>query len=364
MKWHRSRSMWLIALAALAAVFVAVLLQDGARSTEPLDPDNPGATGLRALARVLAETHEVDTARDADALADTGPDAGTTVVVVRPDQLGPSTVDRLRADAGDARVVLLDPDQHSLGLFHLDANTLPVSSTTVTADCDDARWDGLDLEVDSATAFPAYGCFAGPQGRHLLVERPDGLVLFGAATALTNDQILAEDNAAVGLRLLGQGDRVVFYVPDPADLTATDATAASALLPEWIVPALVLALFVLVALMLLRGRRFGALAVEPLPVRVRASETILSRGRLYQRARDREHAARSLRSAALRAVRRDLGLGTTGVDEAVHAVAARTGRPYEQVHALLVAERPTATDSELTHLAGALAALEKEVRTP
>ncbi len=38
-------------------------------------------------------------------------------------------------------------------------------------------------------------------------------MLFGADQALTNDQILRADNAAVALRLLGQDDRLVWYVP-------------------------------------------------------------------------------------------------------------------------------------------------------
>ncbi|MGN0065503.1 MAG: DUF4350 domain-containing protein [Nocardioides sp.] len=359
-----SRSVWLLSLAAVLAVAVAVLLQDPARSTAPLDPDNPGGTGLRALARVLDQTHDVTTARTADSLAETDPDAGTVVVVVQPDQLGPSTVQRLRDDAGDATVVLLDPGQRALGLFHLDTDTLSVGGETLESGCASERWGGLELEVATGTAFPADGCFEGNEGRHVLVERPDGLVLFGAATALSNDQILAAENAAVGLRLLGQGDRVVFYVPDLADLTAEDAASAGPLLPEWIVPGLLLLFFAGMALVLWRGRRFGALAVEPLPVRVRATEAVQSRGRLYQRANDRAHAAQALRGAAVRSARRALGLGRAEPEEVTHAVAARTGRSYEDVHALLVGATPPATDAELTHLAGALAALEKEVRTP
>ena len=47
----------------------------------------------------------------------------------------------------------------------------------------------------------------------LLAEPRPGLVLLGAGEALSNDQVLRADNAAVGLRLLGQSDRLVWYVP-------------------------------------------------------------------------------------------------------------------------------------------------------
>ena len=65
------------------------------------------------------------------------------------------------------------------------------------------------------------------------------------------------------------------------------------------------------ALLVWRSRRLGALASEPLPVVVKAIETTRSRGRLYRKAGDRDHAAGALRAAArVRAAER-LGLGTS-----------------------------------------------------
>lgn len=357
------RSGWLIALGVVAMLAVAILLQDGARSTTPLDPDNPGGTGLRALSRVLEDTHQVEIARDAQALAAAEPDADTVVVVTHPDQLGSSTVRRLRADAAQATVLLLDPGTHALDLFGLDPDFVPAASRTLSPRCDDPRFDGIDLAVDWATFHPGAGCFTDGQGRSVLVAQ-EGVVVFGAATALTNDQILTADNAALGLRLLGSGDRVLWYVPSAADLSADDAIAPRSLVPPWAAPTLVLAAAALLAVMVWRGRRFGPLAVEPLPVRVRASETTVSRGRLYQRARDRGHAAQVLREATLESARRHLGLGPSTDSETVRAIAARTSRTPDEVGALLSASTTPATDSDLTTLAAALAALEKEIRTP
>ena len=47
-------------------------------------------------------------------------------------------------------------------------------------------------------------------------------MLFGAGEALTNDQVLRADNAAVALRLLGQDDDLVWYVPTYDDLAGDD----------------------------------------------------------------------------------------------------------------------------------------------
>ena len=71
--WWRSRSTWLLVVFAVLAVGVAVVLQDTSRTTAPLDPDNPGSQGTRALSRVAADAVEVATARSADALASLGP---------------------------------------------------------------------------------------------------------------------------------------------------------------------------------------------------------------------------------------------------------------------------------------------------
>ena len=56
-----------------------------------------------------------------------------------------------------------------------------------------------------------------------------------------------------------------------------------------------------------RGRRFGPLAVEPLPVVVRASEATRGRARLYRRARAYGRATAALRAASARAHRLPAG---------------------------------------------------------
>ncbi len=120
-----------------------------------------------------------------------------------------------------------------------------------------------------------------------------------------------------------------------------------------------------VALLLWRARRLGPLVTEPLPVTVKAIETTRSRGRLYRKSGDRPHAARALRRAARSALAERLHLpSTVPLDALVRDVARRTGRPVEQVAALLHPDAAEpATDHDLITLANDLAALEREVRT-
>ncbi len=76
-----------------------------------------------------------------------------------------------------------------------------------------------------------------------------------------------------------------------------------------------------------RMRRFGPLVFEPLPVVVRASETVEGHGRLYRSRRARDRAAAALRAAALARITARLGLPQTAPPEAVcRELARRTGR--------------------------------------
>ena len=231
------------------------------------------------------------------------------------------------------------------------------------AGCDDPLLDGLTLEVDSTSVYPGDGCFDGTGGA-VVVRPSEDTLLLGADQALTNDQVLRADNAAVALRLLGQSPRLVWYVPDSADLLGEDGVGLRTLLPRWIQPGLVLGLLALVLLVVWRGRRFGALATEPLPVVVRAAETTRSLGRLYRRSGDRQHAAESLRRAARARLAERLRLGTTTpADVVVREVARRTDRREDALAALLGPDGDVpSSDRALITLAEDLAELDREVR--
>ena len=363
---RRHRSTLVILVGLVVAVGVAVWLGTGTQTATPMDPDNPGPGGARALARVLGdEGVEVVAARGADELESVQVDERTSVVVVLPEYLGSSTIDRLLAHDADAHSVIVV----GAGPGVADAFGAPGGGAEVAlaggraAGCDDPRFVGLTLEVDRALLYPDGSCFAGKNGA-VVAEPDEGLTLFGADEALTNDQVLRADNAAVAMRLLGQDDRLVWYVPSIDDLVGGDGVSLESLLPRWVRPGLALGLVVLVALVLWRARRLGPLATEPLPVVVRAVETTRSLGRLYRRSGDRAHAASSLRRAARTRLAERLRLGSSAAPDAVvREVARRTGRSQDEVAALLglVGDVPS-SDRDLITLAKDLAALDREVR--
>jgi hypothetical protein len=350
-----------VTLGLVVAVAVVVLLGGGARTGTPLDPDNPGPDGAQAVARVLEEQGvDLTVARDAEALEATGV-ADTTVVVTSTELLGESTTDRLLAHTRGAPLVLVDPAPGLVDLIGpFEAPSRATQDGGWEAECSDPLFADLTVEVDRALAYPADGCFRDEKGS--LVVRSGDVTLFGVSEALTNDQVLRADNAAAAVRLLGQHDKLVWYIPTIDDLPAGDGVSLETLLPRWIGPGLWLGALAAVALVIWRARRLGPLATEPLPVVVKAIETTQARGRLYRKARDRPHAAEALRQATrTRAATR---LGLTGPTDPllVSEVARHTGRDPAEVAALLGPGMPPGADEDLIMLARGLAELDREVR--
>jgi uncharacterized protein DUF4350 len=363
---RRHLSTLLIGFALVAAMAVVIVFGAGTRTSTPMDPDNAGPDGTRALARVLGdEGVDVAVARGADELEDLDVNGSTSVVVVLPEYLGGSTIDRLRSHTTAAHeVIVVGAGPGAADAFgSVGGGTALQLNGGRAAGCDDPRFADLTLEVDLTSLYPDGDCFAGKSGS-VVAEPADRLLLFGADQALTNDQILRADNAAVALRLLGQEPRLVWYVPSIDDLTGDDGVSLQSLLPRAVRPGLAVLAVAMVTVILWRARRLGPLATEPLPVVVRAVETTRSLGRLYRRSGDRGHAAESLRRAARARLAERLRLGSTIAPEVLaREVARRTGRTEEEV--VRVVGPPgdvPSSDRDLITLAAQLAELDREVR--
>ncbi|MEO6116297.1 MAG: hypothetical protein ABIP33_07930, partial [Pseudolysinimonas sp.] len=177
-----------------------------------------------------------------------------------------------------------------------------------------------------------------------------------------NGTIATKGNAALALNLLGAHHTLIWYISTYADLQQQGpAQTLGDLTPGWVTPLLLLLSLVGVAAAVWRGRRFGPIVVENLPVVVRASETMEGRARLYSRARARLRALDSLRIGTVERLARAVGLPRTAtVGEVADAVAALTGRDRAEVANLLLDAVPGG-DSELVRLSDDLLTLEAEV---
>jgi hypothetical protein len=121
---------------------------------------------------------------------------------------------------------------------------------------------------------------------------------------------------------------------------------------------MLLLLVVAFAAAIWRGRRFGPLVVEKLPVVVRAGETMEGRARLYQRSSSRLRAIDGLRIGAVTRLAAHAGLPrTASVTDVVDTVAALTGRDRSNVRGILLDAVPH-SDADLVWLSDQLLDLE------
>jgi hypothetical protein len=102
------------------------------------------------------------------------------------------------------------------------------------------------------------------------------------------------------------------------------------------------------------ARRLGAPVTEPLPVRVRAAETVRGLGGLYRRARARDASLATVQGAAVRRLAGHFGLPPdSSTAEVAERVAAYTGQPVDEVRAVLGAAAGN-TDRDLASAATAV----------
>jgi hypothetical protein len=361
----------LVVLLAVVVVAVLALVSNRYSSAHgTMDPQSYDPVGGRALATLLND-------RGVPVTRLTGVDqvlskatSGSTVVVAEP--VAEPDLSPLRRLPAGVTVVLIAPDQGSLaalqpGLQALQARA--VQATNVGCAQPDAVLAGVAYTGGEGYARqpldPVRGqaCYDGT----LYVQAAAGQVGFvdiGSADTLSNADLGKEGNAALGLGLLGHGHDVLWLVPGPVHRQPSTGgtTPLTRLLPGRLGWAVLQSVIAVALLMLWRARRLGRVVPEPLPVVVRASETIEGQGRLYRAARARSRAAAALRAAAVSRMAPRLGVRRDDDTVAlVTAVAGRTGRTPTDVAALLYGAPPE-NDRALVALADRLDALEAEVR--
>ena len=377
LRWRRGRWPLLVAgVVLLVALLLALLVPR--TSQGDLDPHSATQDGSRAVAQILGRqgvqlslvTHSGDLAARAD--------AGTTLVVVHPELLGPDQLDRVADAGGD--VVLVEPDYlalQRLARFATVAGTVaprdgagPACADPDAAAAGTVRAGGHLYRPDTVRTEGTVACYPQPgeSGVAGLIRRRTGgrtLTLLGQADVLRNGHLGEQGNAALALRLLGARDRLVWYLPDPLELSAGEQPPTVAdLTPPWVRWATLQLLIALVVAMLWRARRLGKLVREPLPIVVRAAETQEGRARRYRQAGARDLAAATLRTATARRLAARLDVPPDAGPPTLAALAAQViDRPVEQVQALLLGPAPR-DDAALVRLADQLDLLERDVSDP
>jgi hypothetical protein len=365
------RALFWVALVVLLLVFVGITFAITGTTEDKgrLSATNPHANGAEALISVLRGDGVAVTTPTtiAGAERDAASRASTTLVIYDQDFIL-SRSQFTRLERVSKNVILIEPDSAALSVFApgiLQAGAL--ASGVQSANCDLAAAktarsvSGLarGYRID-ASAVDATGCF-GTGGVYALVHtgEDESVTVLGATTPLTNGSIEQRGNAALALGLAGKTANVVWYLPSFADANVVqDGILPN---PPWVLLAIILAGVVLVAAGIWRGRRFGPVVVERMPVFVRSSETMEGRARLYQRSSARTHALDALRIGAIGRMSTRCGLpSNAALDDVIAAIVRATGRPLPAVTTLLVDTLP-ASDAELIRLSDALALLEADV---
>lgn len=368
---------WIVLAAIAAAIALFGILLTGGHNGAgtPVDAANPAPAGAEAVAQVLHDrgvtVHSVTTlaaARDA-----AGDDA--TVLVYDPEGNLPAR--GYRGLAGDGRtLVVVEPGFSALQAIAPDVTAAGAPRGVAEAGCGvraAERAERIDPRSTPNTeehlhpgTFRVTGdgvaCFTSGDGRASLVRTTfddSTLYLLGSAAVLTNDGVDREGNAALALNLLGGHRTLVWYLPSIGDRPVTGPPDIAALTPGWVTPVMLLLAVVFIAAAIWRGRRFGPLVVENLPVVVRAGETREGRARLYQRSSARLRAADALRVGTVGRLSTIVGLpATAATPEVADAVAALLRADRSRVRDVLV-DRVPATDRDLLTLSDELTELER-----
>jgi hypothetical protein len=405
--WRR----WRVPLAIVALILlggtVIALLQPGVVVTGYLDPAGTGTTGAHAITDILSDRGDTVIRAITPAAAEaaargpatgrtaTGGTGGVTLVVTSPSLLTAAQLDGLARVPADR--VLIGPDRAALSALAPRVELLgaapvqalpPGCGLTAARLAGNADLGGLQLAVHPAPqpeppqpkarrarhgeATQAALCYPTAGSASLVRYTAAGRVVtvLGSGNALTNGSLAHLGNAALALNLLGSHARIIWLVPGPGlpgglPGGGAPANGQQSLLHLIPLPAYLVTIQLGIAVLLAaawRARRLGPLVPEPLPVVVRASETVEGHAGLYRSRRARGRAATALRAAMLTRTLPALGLAPhTGPSEVAAAFSARSGSGQTRIEAMLFGPVP-GDDAALVALAHDLDALEREVR--
>lgn len=355
-----------VAALVLGGVFVAIQVsvrmpdQRGA-----LDPESVGDSGSMAIAQILEDQGVEISVFRSRAEARAALDDETTLVMANPYTLSDDGITELIEPAD--RVVFLSSSTHLLNLLHMGDNAA-ADSSPVEANCDAPEFADVGTIRPDRLFAPGdgvEGCFGTDDAAAVLIDDSDGRthVVVEGARLFSNAYLADDGNAALALALLGQTDRIAWYVPSfgDTDIEGDMPDTLGSLTPGWVTPAILLLMTAGVAAALWRGQRFGPLVAETLPVTVRASETMHGRARLTAKAGDAAHAAEAIREGSRRRLARRLGLAVNSTsDQIADAAADRLRIPRGSLQELLEGTPPVG-DPALIELARRLQELESAV---
>jgi hypothetical protein len=332
---------WIVVAVGIALA-VAIAGGGGNDTGRAYDPTSTSASGTKALVDTLRRL-DVDVGVDAGA-----PTARTTALLVLVDGMSDAQRDAISSWVDQGGTLVVADRDSPLNPFRAARPTfLGFVRRDLARHCSVPALEQVGHVVIPKAALlrvrpPATGCFtSGEDG--WLVTQPQGrgnLVALGGADAFTNSSLGDGDNGLLAVTLLAPTRSAhVQVLPLPAPgggrKTLADLISANVKL------ALLQLGVAFVVYALWRARRLGRPVPELQPVEIPGSELVAAVGRLFQRAHSRAHAADLVRDGARRSLAQRMGLAPDApVTEVAEAVALRTGRSPDDVHAVLAGPEP------------------------
>lgn len=278
---------WLVGLALMVILAISVAVTSRPTDYRNLSIDNLTDSGTHAMAQILRDQGVAVTQFDTLARVSIAHPSSTTLVIAGADILTDAQIDSVLAYAGDvvfigASDALVKAVDDGLAVSN---DFLPETVDAACADPDATAAERMRVEftgLQRVGETDAQLCFANRSEVFGMAVVPNA---HGSRTIMTNpavyrnDALLTDGNAALALRTAGHHEHLVWYLADYYDATLLSGPGgpssvninADVLPPGFGTALYALGLTALVAA-LWKGRRFGPLAVEPLPVVVRASE--------------------------------------------------------------------------------------------
>lgn len=362
---------WVIAGVALLVIALIIMMSAGAGqyAGPELSPRDPGPRGAKAIAEVLRNHGVTVTATDGmvqSRSAVTDP-SHTTIFVVDANGYLTSTALIELADLS-SHLIIMSPNFDQLDVLAPELALAGRVKGTVNAGCSlpfaqraeymDGTGPGYRVTSSSVDATTCFG--SGDNVYSVIEVRSDGnrITVIGTRQAFSNEHVTQEGNAAVALGLLGETQNLVWLVPTIDEAPSPGGASIAELTPLWVSSVVTLLIFAAIAAGFWRGRRFGPLVIEALPVTVRASETMQGRARLYQKSSDYLHTLDALRMGSIERLAKLCGLPSVAtVDDVIRAVSNITGRQSGDIANLLRDIQP-ANDAQLIALSDELLKLE------
>lgn len=373
----RKKVISLIVVILVIASLLLGLMQLSANSSRggPTDPRNTSGQGTSALAELLRQEGIRITVVDSSEAPTVEP--GSTVVLSGGfiSTAGVKEIVRQRPE----RVVVMGYSPRQLRRAGIYVTTGTTGSLAVEeSHCNHPAAEGIgNVTFSSVTGYvldksetssDVTHCYGSSLTGYGFVEYVvDGVPISLVAGGWDNSSLsslsdgVTRGNAAWGMRVLGRNKNLIWWMPQrTAPTTAREPRTEIPLIPPNISIAAGIAVVLLGAVAVWRGRRFGPVLEEPLPVVVQASETVEGRGRLYHSIHAYDTAGLHLRQGTITRLSRRFG--TTDPERLITIVADTTSVSATVAHQALVGELPH-TEDELIVLKQTLSWIEQEARS-